>query len=518
MKECKYCGTSYGDKLNICPNCGASVVITAAERKLEKEQAAYEKTLNSDNNNRLRFLIWGGMALLVIIIILVTLSVVASLNRRYVYTNASGLNVEVTRREIRDAVELGESYAEQQEYIKAIEQYNKVPEEYSGYESVQDKKDEAIAGYSDKKISEAEELLADGKYTDAVAVLNAANREVGESKIFELKIEAMLVQYKNDMIAKVDALLVEEKYDEALTVLDSAATVAGKSTEFTKKEDEVLELYRIDFINRANEYLSDRKYTEALAALSTAQEIFGSNDSTITGKIKEVNKIRILEKIEELEESKSYSEAINYIYKEEANISNDAQIKEKLNAIKSMYTAQVLETAEVAFEEEGYQRALGILHEANVVLSGSDEIYKAIADYEDYAPIRISSLDYYTYNYKSPSFANEYKDNYGDIQPNVTYGNFGADYYLDGEYKRLSGTLFRTYKERAESNSPSLTIKCDGKEVFSKTIAIGDKPVPFEVDLTGVEVVLISFHGVYTSLWPTDYYLGGISEFNIYKK
>ena len=43
MKECKYCGTKYKDELDVCPNCGGNLIVTAEEIAQAAELAQKEK-------------------------------------------------------------------------------------------------------------------------------------------------------------------------------------------------------------------------------------------------------------------------------------------------------------------------------------------------------------------------------------------------------------------------------------------------------------------------------------------
>lgn len=91
------------------------------------------------------------------------------------------------------------------------------------------------------------------------------------------------------------------------------------------------------------------------------------------------------------------------------------------------------------------------------------------------------------------------KDNLGDTHAYCITRGFDRTYVLNGQYSRISGTLYQTYNERSNSidfEDQGIYIYGDGKLLFSKTYAeyeTGIKPVSFNVDLTGVLELRVVF-------------------------
>lgn len=74
--------------------------------------------------------------------------------------------------------------------------------------------------------------------------------------------------------------------------------------------------------------------------------------------------------------------------------------------------------------------------------------------------------------------------NYGYM---YAYRNGFAEYKLNGEISRLTGTYFVPYKERSAKNKGMLKIWGDGKLLYtSPEMTGGVEPVKVDVDLTGV--------------------------------
>jgi len=577
MKECKYCGTSYADNIGTCPNCGGSVVITAEDRQKVVEQAQHEKNAYVDSNKRLKLLVFGGIGVIAVVILLVVFAVVSSLNRTYTYTDDTGITHEMKRKEIQDYIELGETYLGRKEYVKAIEQFSKVPEEYGAYGKIRLKISEAVDGYNDEVLLKAASLLDTGKYTEAIAMLDSAMLFGERNNRFILKKEEIFRAYKedfltrathqleasqyiealdvlsmaksifgnddNDLVAKEEEILDEYKtvflsqtsaqleqnqYVEALSTLSAAQGIWGASDDvLSMKKKEVLSAYKADFFKRVDEYLVAKQYTEALASLATAKGIFGNNDAEIREKTIAVNKAKVLDKIAEYETAANYAAAIPYIERELGGVNNDAEIVTKLNSYKATYKEQIIENARSAFSESGYAAAIAILNQGISILGNDTDIVQAKIDYNAYAPISPWSLDYFTINEGEVKFLPELKDNYGNIQTNVFTSDefsFERDAFLNGEYKRLTGTLFRTYEGRKTEGSnvfnndgyPKIEIYCDDVLVYAEHINTGDEPKAFDLDISNVKVLRFFIYGFSHIYFECDIN-GGISELSLYK-
>ena len=104
-------------------------------------------------------------------------------------------------------------------------------------------------------------------------------------------------------------------------------------------------------------------------------------------------------------------------------------------------------------------------------------------------------------------------DNLGNTQYNCLYyyaylGSYYIDntYKINGEYSRISGTLFLTYDNKNTTTKPTIEIYGDGKLLYTATVTGGVEPISFNVDLTGVLELKFYMRGS----------AGAISNFGLY--
>ena len=527
MKECKYCRTTYENNLKSCPNCGGTAVVTEKEKVQAEEQEIYEQTIYTDSNKRLRNLILSGVGAIVVIIVIIIIATMTSNSKTYTYPGAFGVGQEITVKEIKDAIDLGDNYIKQGEYLKALDAYKKVPAEYDKYDKVQIKIDSAVEEYSTEVISRVEGLLKDGNYATAISALDEAASFVGNNNVFTLKKDEVLGHYETKFLDNAASYIDAGEYKNALDILDLAIEIIGNSSTLLQKKEDVLSLYKAEFLARSTKHSDEGQYTEALAILTTAQGIFGLSDSDVNAKMIEVHKTKVVEKTSEYEQAEDYATAIQYIEQELSHLNNDTQVVEKLNAYKAIYKEQVLSEAANALERDGYAAAINIVNTGLSILSDDHDLERARDEYSTYAPIRIWELGSFSIDENKTVFTSELKDNYGGIQSNVIRTTGGLmptervaikDFLLDGQYSRLEGTIFRSYDGRTESrNDPWIRIICDGSIVFEKSIAVGKDPEKFSIDLTGIRIVKIAMSTTYSFLSETVD-IGGVADLLLYKK
>lgn len=523
MKECKYCGTTYADNQEACPNCGGNVVVTAAERQEQQEQAAYEKTAYVDNSKRLRKLILGGIGVLAVVIIVVVISVVSSLNKPYTYTDSDGRNGEISRADIKDAIELGDTYLAQGEYLKAIEQFQKVPNEHGDYSETQQKLTLAADSYSAEILSEADALLSAQKFTEAIAVLDNAVEVVGSSNTFALKKDESLGQYRDDFLTRANAYLEDEQYSKAKSILKIGQDVFGEDdAELSAKMREIDRLYKADFIRNTNAYIENEQYDEALSTLKTAQSIFGLYDTDINEKLTEVNKTVALTKIAEYESAGDYAAAIEYIIKYESeNEYVDQEVVGKTSSLKEKYTSDVFAMAAAAYKNGDYLDAIAVLQGALDVLPNSADFLQEISRYEEYAPVYLTNLEYFTGT--NLDIRTAVMDNLGlewdaCIYPHVCWSTNsigGNTYKLNGQYNRIEGVFFHHYDDRNSSNSNKFAIYGDGKLLYTAKMTAELEPIEFSVSLTGVSELYFEYY-VWGD-WTQQYLTSAIANCALYK-
>ena len=114
--------------------------------------------------------------------------------------------------------------------------------------------------------------------------------------------------------------------------------------------------------------------------------------------------------------------------------------------------------------------------------------------------VLLQDLDYYTGGtvYTETSL----KDNLGNTRYNVvsSFSSLSSEsrtnvYKINGEYTKISGTLFQRYEYRdRKSSGATLKIYGDGKLLYTAEMTGGMNPIDFSINLTGVLGLKIYFH------------------------
>jgi hypothetical protein len=228
-------------------------------------------------------------------------------------------------------------------------------------------------------------------------------------------------------------------------------------------------------------------------------------------------------------ESEDYASALYALNNAIEFLNNDPEINQRVIRFTQDYRTKILRDADSALNEEGYLAAIQIVRTGLQTLRGDTELLNAVAEFELYAPIKIWDRDFYTVSRGWSGFTNEMVDNYGNTQTNVIFtvdevlpGDTGAvkNFLLNGEYSRLEGTLFRSYEGRGvvtRNDAPRISIRCDDELIFSAQINVGDEPIAFNIDLTGVRVVRI---GIITAnhTMGNGQEVGGVADLFLYRR
>lgn len=93
----------------------------------------------------------------------------------------------------------------------------------------------------------------------------------------------------------------------------------------------------------------------------------------------------------------------------------------------------------------------------------------------------------------------EVKDNLGKVRSNAISGDISNTYKINGQYSKITGTLFSNYRSRDNSYKYHFKIYGDGELLYSADMAGGIEPIDFSVDLTGVLELKVVLDGSWTT-------------------
>ena len=111
----------------------------------------------------------------------------------------------------------------------------------------------------------------------------------------------------------------------------------------------------------------------------------------------------------------------------------------------------------------------------------------------DKPAVMLRDLDYFSGDH-TLYYADSQNDNTGVTHLNCITRGLDRTYLIDGQYSALSGVLYQKYGWRAMSGEVKLNVYGDGALIYSYTYdGTGLRPVPFNVDLTGVLELRVKF-------------------------
>lgn len=191
----------------------------------------------------------------------------------------------------RTAFNTAEAMIEKEDYAGAVENYRKVVEDDTNYESAKLKLATAIEKYRNVVLSEAGKFATDGSYSKAIAELESALKIVPD----DVKLTEQLNIYKNDYAEQVksDALKTASEYskksdyENSIKTIQSALTGNGNDVELNAALTEYSEKYTNDTVAKADLLTGKKNYTEAISLLESAAKLLPDN-KTLSEKLETV--------------------------------------------------------------------------------------------------------------------------------------------------------------------------------------------------------------------------------------
>lgn len=268
--------------------------------------------------------------------------------------------------------------------------------------------------------------------------------------------------------------------------------VAFKNNEDYKNA--ILELSKIE--------ASSTYYEEAQKIVDIAKE---SYVNAVLNEVKQCNSVEDFEK------------SFRKMYEAEEILEFSTDISLELAETEELYRTSLLKKAEVAFETDGWEEAISVLEEGFEWLPDDSLIESEIRKYEEYAPV---------YIYNMPIFEGDdwtiydsVEDNLGNTYNNAVSSSYFKDetrtYKMNGEYKRIKGTLFVRKEERNTDWGTLLQIIGDGNLLYSAHVSGGDEPISFNVDISNIEELSIFYTWMASATYTSGF--TAIGDFAVYK-
>lgn len=279
MKECKYCGTKYRDELDICPNCGGNLIVTAEEIAQAAELAQKEKENQNrsvaEPQNHLKKLIGiiaGVVAAIIVIVV----------GASYVH-NHRAVNGDLSRADMAKAYEQGTAFYNSGDYASAIIELGKVSAESKCYVEASAMLQETVTIYCDDALSKASAYANVGDYKMTCSILENALQVVPANSTLTAELtsyqETFRNQLRNSALESVNTYVAENDYPSAIQVLRSTLEELDGDIELDALLKRFEEEYSLSILEKSDEALRVDGYSAAVEILINAMGIM--TDDTV---------------------------------------------------------------------------------------------------------------------------------------------------------------------------------------------------------------------------------------------
>lgn len=285
-------------------------------------------------------------------------------------------------------------------------------------------------------------------------------------------------------------------------------TVASEELSETMISEETDNNAEIEnYIETAWMKYNDGDYLDAKATLNTAATLYGKSDA-IESAIFEIDKSKLLEDIEEFENSQNYAEAIAKINSSSEKIKKDETILYKYNLLEQKYVVDVLDNAEATLHENGIEPAISLINEACKLLPNNSELKNELARLKQFRPIEfdISNPFGTSNNYEERTLIGAtgtdiYGTEIGNLQ-GIWWGNeldstdsCTVSYKLPEGYDKITGSIFIPYSWRKNQDidykTMSFIFYVDGINVGQVVTDNTKGKTDFSFDISGAKLIEI---------------------------
>ena len=266
-------------------------------------------------------------------------------------------------------------------------------------------------------------------------------------------------------------------------------------------------------------FKNNEDYKNAILELSKieASSTYYEEAQNIVDIAKESYVNAVLNEVKQCNSVEDFEKSFQKMYEAEEILEFSTDISLELAETEELYRTSLLKKAEVAFETDGWEEAISVLEEGFEWLPDDSLIESEIRKYEEYAPV---------YIYNMPIFEGDdwtiydsVEDNLGNTYNNAVSSSYFKDetrtYKMNGEYKRIKGTLFVRKEERNTDWGTLLQIIGDGNLLYSAQVSGGDEPISFNVDISNIEELSIFYTWMASATYTSGF--TAIGDFAVYK-
>ena len=296
----------------------------------------------------------------------------------------------------------------------------------------------------------------------------------------------------------------DQKYTEVISYVKRKVPNLDIDAEIRERYEQAVEEYKASVLKKADELEDAEDYSGAVREVETALQLIGS-DAKLEERVHQLGKTEILKAVETYEASKEYDTAIQFIRDRIGDYETDSEVVLAYNRCKDAFRNSIIQEAEAAYENSGYESALSIVNNALTVLPGDQQLMSEKDIYTACAPVDLTTLTPYFEGYISV-LTGEVTDTLGNTYHSGLQGyRYKSDaakldcyniWDIGGEYNTLTATGIVLEDDKGTGGTALFRIYGDGVLLYEKAdIDSKTKPYKVEVDITGVTDLKIEMYG-----------------------
>lgn len=372
-----------------------------------------------------------------------------------------------------------------------------------------------------KSINEESALPEDRKVSKNTSRLKflCLNQIVKKS----IPMKSMLKYYSvEEVLKKIEFVIKQEDYLEALNWLSKVVGVDINDQVIKSEVEKYKTICKNNIFNIMDKSIRKLDFEEAYALneIIMKSEVY-SGDFDLIDKLKEIQKSELEYRIGNMDNNKTILETI-LSYK---SLESDVDVISLKIEYAKRYTQELKDICYYYLDNSQYDKAIGEINEAYDILSDNKELDEIKQEIEQYKPMKLTELDYFDMEYggsvwhttmkKSANELDSKGVNHTDI---IKGGRFTYTYLIDGKYDLLSGDIFMVYEYRTIKKTAYIEVIGDGNLIDRKEVSAGVEPLHFDISITGVDELKVTFNG-YDGSWTTGTkYYGALSNVVLRKK
>ncbi len=282
--------------------------------------------------------------------------------------------------------------------------------------------------------------------------------------------------------------------EKGLEIYSYSPKLKQKNNEYTEKLNEAI---KIKVIEEAKALADKNEFEAAISRLQAAQEIYGNAPEYETV-YREYKKMYALSEAKICFDNGKYADAVNVIITAQKEIENDIELLSAYNLYCEKYVEEIITKVDELNDQKQYSEAIDMINAGLKILPKNEKLQNKFAMVEAKKPISITTItelnsSYWYWNEEDPKdpFGNDYSQaaNYF-VHRNNNREAF-IEYRVYHNYDTLTGTI-TPHADIGENYTGAVQVYADNVLVYnSPTVEQKTDAFDFSVDIAGAEYIKI---------------------------